>query len=230
MISRWAARAEPAREINNHRSLEFMCRADFHSETIIQTDSWVWEQPWCLAAGHPAVRNEPRSDGQSVHSRSANKAAGRLLAILPQHTAETNQPPPPRAEKAPLKQKQEREEMRRCGCECRHQCICLRLRLCFTWPSFFFFPKHVFDICMLDWLNLLLRWKFPKCYAMFQSLSSAVLGPRTVQTTEPTLTFQSVARAKARTGRSVTKRVIMNSTLMSFMLKLSLGKHKQLEK
>lgn len=83
MISRWAARAEPAREINNHRSLEFMCRADFHSETIIQTDSWVWEQPWCLAAGHPAVRNEPRSDGQSVHSRSANKAAGRLLAILP---------------------------------------------------------------------------------------------------------------------------------------------------
>lgn len=44
----------------------------------------------------------------------------------------------------------------------------------FDLAHFFFLTKHVFDICMLKRLNLPLWWKFPKCYAMFQSLSSAV--------------------------------------------------------
>lgn len=56
---------------------------------------------------------------------------------------------------------------------------------------FFFFclPKNVSDICMLEWLNPLLRWTFPMGYVMFRLLSSAVCRLWTVQPTRSSMTF-----------------------------------------
>lgn len=81
-----------------------------------------------------------------------------------QHTAEKNHTPPQSAEKAPLKQKN--REWNVDVCTSMTVSVCDRLSV-LVGPVFLSLPKHVFDICMLEWLNLPLWVKFPKCHAMF---------------------------------------------------------------
>lgn len=190
---------------NNNKQVKSIWMAEFHHKAIAHGRLSV---VWSSAARYPRGYKW----AQSRHAICPLLLLQQNSRSVPcthyswsQHTAEKDHTAPPSAERPPRKTKI-KEEMRR---RWRVECVCLGLRACLSWPTFLFLflffcllPKHVFDICMLEWLYLLPWWKFLKCHAMFQRLSSMVCGLTwAVQPTGRSLMFQSAARAERRAGQ-----------------------------
>lgn len=159
-------RAEPTREQQKiNKWLKFICRAQFHCKPITQGGLSMQEQLRLQVALQLEMSRDQTCNLSTAASPTTQQVSSSNYYSWSRHTAEKKSHPSSKRWRGVTKIEWENVYVCTSMSRSVHDpCVFWLAQFCFV---FLPLPKHVFGICMLEWLNLLLWWTFPKCHAMF---------------------------------------------------------------